>query len=128
MAPVSPAFSSWHSTSTPNCSEIPVSTSKSSGGSSIDGEGDSIGASGIAATNVVLSGSSARIEASDVSAVVDVIVDADNISQIDAFTKSLADTEGDSYSFLLAFNTVGYRPQNLLFNTVDALLRFPDGR
>jgi len=85
-------------------------TSSSSGGSSITGEGDSIAGNGVVATNLVLSSASATIDASNITTSTaglngrgDIVVDADNISQIDAWTKSLSASEGDSYAFLLAF-------------------------
>ena len=42
----------------------------------------------------------------------DVTVEARNISQIDATTKAAASSGGQSASFLLPFNSVGYEAQN----------------
>jgi hypothetical protein len=94
----------------------------SSGGSSF-GTGSSLAANGTLATNVVLSSADAYLEDSSVLiGAGDLVLDAQNSSQIDAITKSLAASGEGSVGILLAFNTIGFVPQNLFFNTFDALL------
>ena len=101
----------------------------SSSGGNVFGKGDSLAVNAVVATNLVLSASSASIDLSDITTSTagpdglgDIVVAAQNLSQIDATTRSTAISGANSASFLLAFNTVGYRAQNLLFNTLDALL------
>jgi hypothetical protein len=94
----------------------------SSGGSSF-GSGSSLAANGTLATNVVLSAADAFIENGQVViGAGDLVITAENRSLIDAITKSLAASGEDSVGILLAFNTIGFVPQNLFFNTFDALL------
>jgi hypothetical protein len=98
----------------------------SSSGGDVWGKGDSLAVSAVVATNIVLSAVDAYVSESDItttgSAGADVVVEAQNISQIDATTRAVAMSGGNSAAFLLAFNTIGWRAQNLLFNTLDALL------
>ncbi len=100
------------------------STAESSGGSAF-GEGSSVAVNGTIATNVVLSTADAHISDSTVTITGDVTLDARNTSTIDARTLS-ATTSGDTgVSVTLAFNTIGWQSQNILFNTVDALIGDP---
>jgi len=106
------------------------SAASSSGGSAY-GTGTSLAINGLIATNAVLSSSSARVTDSTVTATDltggnvnagNIFVDALNVSEIDATVLS-ATTSGDTaVGISLAFNTIGWQPQNLLFNTLDALL------
>jgi hypothetical protein len=52
----------------------------------------------------------------------DVVLDARNTSQIDATLLSSTTTGDTGVGVVLAFNTIGWATQNLLFNTLDALL------
>ena len=101
----------------------------SSSGGDAFGKGISLAVNAVVATNLVLSTSEAYIDASDITTTTlgvdglgDINIDAENISQIDATTRSVSTSGANAASFLLAFNTVGFRAQNLLFNTLDALL------
>ncbi len=101
-------------------------TSSSSGGD-VWGKGKSLAATGVLSTNVVQGGASAYITGSTITTTShgDLVVQAENVSQVDATTKSASISGANSYSFLLAFNTIGWEAQNVLFNTVDALLGDP---
>ncbi len=101
-------------------------TSSSSGGD-VWGKGESLAATGVLSTNVVQGGAAAYITGSTITTTGggDLSVRALNVSQIDATTKSASTSGANSYSFLLAFNTIGWRAQNVLFNTVDAILGDP---
>jgi hypothetical protein len=101
------------------------SSAVASGGSAF-GTGSVIAVNGTIATNIILSTANATITGSTVTTTVgDLTVAADNLSQIDALTHS-ATTSGDkAVGVTLAFNTIGWMAQNVLFNTVDALLGDP---
>ena len=102
-------------------------TVTSSGGSAF-GSGTSLAVNGIIATNNVLSAADASIVTSTVtttsggaSDAVDVI--AKNSSDIDAINSSIVSSGDTAAGVTLAFNTIGYQPQNTLFNALDALLK-----
>jgi hypothetical protein len=57
-----------------------------------------------------------------VTTVGSVVVQADNASTLEATNKSLTETGADGAGVSLAFNTVGWKPQNIFFQTVDALV------
>ncbi|HBJ37734.1 MAG TPA: hypothetical protein DDZ51_23855, partial [Planctomycetaceae bacterium] len=103
------------------------STVESSGGSAF-GEGTSLAVNGTIATNIVLNSSSATISHSVVQTTAvgtsegGVYVWADNSSQIDATNDSVTKSGDTAGGGMLAFNTIGYLPQNALFNTFDTLL------
>ena len=82
------------------------------------------GIGGTIATNLILSKSNAVLTDSDVVAGGSVNVDAQNFSLIDAFTKSKVEA-WDSKTAVVAFNTIGWQSQNVLFNAVDALIGDP---
>ena len=97
-------------------------TAESSGGSSF-GSGESIAAQGALAVNSVISSTDAFIVDSRVTARDgDVVVEASNESRLFADTRTSLTSEGNTYGFVVAFNTLGYRAQNLLFDSFDALL------
>ena len=78
---------------------------------------------GTIATNIVQSSAVATIENSDVTSSGDVDVSAQNVSSIAADTASSAySSGGDTVGVTLAFNTIGWKATNFLFNGVDALL------
>jgi hypothetical protein len=101
------------------------STAAASGGSAF-GTGTVIAVNGTIATNVVLSQANAYVSGSDITTTAgDLTIQARNNSQIDAQTLS-ATTSGDTaVGVVLAFNTIGWQAQNVLFNTLDALLGDP---
>ena len=77
------------------------------------------------ATNRVLSGARAFVDSSTVGSTGDVAVTATNLSVIDALTFAATSTGNQAVGVLLAFNTIGWNPSNLLFAAVDALLGDP---
>jgi len=100
-------------------------TSESSGGD-VFGGGQSLAGNAVVATNVVLGGARAYATDSQLTTTAgDLLIDAQNTAQIDATTRSASTSGATSASFLLAFNTIGWQAQNVLFNTVDALLGDP---
>ena len=74
-------------------------------------------------TNLVLSSATARISDSAITGAV--AVSADNTSAIDARLHSALSTGDTGVGFAIAFNTVGWKPSNLLFNLIDALIGDP---
>ena len=55
----------------------------------------------------------------------DVLVDAESTAGIDATILSATSTGADGFGFTLAFNSIGWKAQNFLFNAVDTLLGDP---
>ena len=51
---------------------------------------------------------------------------AQNLSQIDAITQSASQSGAQSLGFQLAFNSIGWKATNLLFNALDTLIGDPD--
>ncbi|MDZ7841198.1 MAG: DUF4347 domain-containing protein [Gammaproteobacteria bacterium] len=110
------------------------SSATSSGGSAF-GTGNSIAVSGVVATNLVQSAAQAWIRDSDITAVDpddtdaddigDVVVDASNTSSIDAVNTSAVESGDKAVGVVLAFNSIGWKAQNILFNTLDAVLGDP---
>ncbi|MCH2143446.1 MAG: hypothetical protein MK077_10690, partial [Phycisphaerales bacterium] len=105
------------------------STSSSSGGSAY-GTGTSLAVNGVIATNSVLGSALASIEDSTVGTSVtrvggNVDVHATNNASISA-TNTSATTSGDAaVGITIAFNTVGWNSQNILFSAVSTLLGAP---
>ncbi|MGB4916660.1 MAG: hypothetical protein WBO89_03020, partial [Propionicimonas sp.] len=78
---------------------------------------------GIIATNLVLSGAHATIDSADLVATSgDVVVGASNTSFITAVITSETKATSAGVGVTLAFNTIGWDSQNILFNFADALL------
>ena len=119
-----------------------VDASFISAGGSAFGEigGDSWAIGAVIATNTVLSEARAYVADSDVQTIArtptpvepdipvttgDVIVDAENVSQIDAVTKNASESQGNTVGITLAFNTIGWKSQNFLFRAVDAIIGDP---
>jgi hypothetical protein len=110
------------------------STATSSGGS-VFGEGTSLAVNGVIATNLVLSSAKAFIKDSTVRAFDadaldgqdfgDIILDAQNTSILEATTLASTVSGDTAVGINLAFNTVGWKPSNVLFNTIDGLLGDP---
>ena len=105
----------------------------SSGGSSFgDIGGDSWAVGAVIATNTILSEATAEVLDSVVETgppstdtTGDVIVDAENLSVIDAVTKNASQSQGNTVGITLAFNTIGWKSQNFLFRAVDAIVGDP---
>jgi hypothetical protein len=98
------------------------STAESSGGSAY-GSGTSIAANGIIATNLILSKANAYITGSLITTSVgDLSIDAQNMSIIDATNTSVTTTGDTAVGASLAFNTIGWESQNILFQTIDAII------
>ncbi|QOV24150.1 beta strand repeat-containing protein [Anabaenopsis elenkinii] len=91
-------------------------------GGSIIASSSSIAVNGIIANNLVLSDAKAYITGSNITTNIGgVTVDAQNTSIIDAEITSNTTSKGVSVGVTLAFNTIGWQPQNFLFNTIDTL-------
>ncbi|MEA2197211.1 MAG: mucin9, partial [Solirubrobacteraceae bacterium] len=101
--------------------EINVSAS----GGKFNGKGDVLGASGQLVTNVVLSGASAYVDSAQVTTSGEVTLDAENTSGIDATILSATSSSGGAFSIVLAFNSIGWKSENVLFSTIDALIGDP---
>ncbi|MEA5569032.1 DUF4347 domain-containing protein [Anabaena sp. UHCC 0399] len=98
------------------------SSANASGGSAY-GSGTVVAANGIIATNTVLSAANAYITNSTITTTSgDLIVDAQNTSIIEAINKATTTSGDTAVGVVLAFNTIGWNPQNLLFNAIDALV------
>ena len=107
------------------------STAIASGGSAY-GTGSVVAVNGTIATNVVLSKANAYVVdseltvrdavAGDADALGNVRLDAQNTSHIEAVVQNTTKSGDTAVGLTLAFNTLGWASQNLLFNTVDALL------
>ena len=99
------------------------SAAEASGGSAY-GSGSTLAVNATIATNLVLSQANAYIESSSVTttATGNIVLDAQNTSQIDAKTLSATTSGGPAVGVVLAFNTIGWQAQNVLYNTVDALV------
>ena len=100
---------------------IADSSATSSGGSSFNGKGASLAVNATIATNAVQSSAKAYIGASTVTTSGDITATARNASQIDATSLSATVSGAESVGVLLAFNSIGFASQNILFNTLDAL-------
>ncbi|ETR68439.1 MAG: hypothetical protein OMM_10525, partial [Candidatus Magnetoglobus multicellularis str. Araruama] len=94
---------------------------KSSGGSAY-GSGTSLAVNGIIATNLILSKSNAYITNSDITTTADLTLDAQNTSTINAMNKSVTTTGDTGVGVTLAFNTIGWEAQNILFQAIDAII------
>ncbi len=100
-------------------------TATSSGGSSFTGQGTSLAAGGVIATNRVLGGASAIVERSVLTVSGDVLVKALLVAEIDATTRAALVSAGNAFGITMAFNTIGWVPTNVFFAAVDALLGDP---
>ena len=104
-----------------------VDSQASSSGGSAFGSGKSLAVNGTIATNTVLSDARAYVVDSEVTtrgavSKGDLGIDAKNTSWINANVLSATSAGETGVGVTLAFNTVGWAPQNLLFNTIDALI------
>ncbi|KPA14159.1 hypothetical protein MHK_005634, partial [Candidatus Magnetomorum sp. HK-1] len=95
----------------------------SSSGGSAYGSGTSLAINGIIATNLILSKSNAYITDSDITTTTgDLTLDAQNTSIINAINKSVTTTGDTGVGVTLAFNTIGWEAQNILFQAIDAII------
>lgn len=104
----------------------------SSGGNAQTGEGDSLAVGAIIATNIMLGGATAKVLDSTLTAnevansgFGNVLVQSKNTSSLTAENKAVVEAGAQSVSVLLAFNSVGWSPSNVLFNSLDALIGDP---
>ena len=105
------------------------SAAESSGGS-VWGGGQSIAVNSVIATNVVLVSAKAHIADSTVNGEDadmsgddgNVTVNAQNTATVDATNHSFTSAGADGVGVVLAFNTIGYESQNVLYSTLDALI------
>ena len=75
------------------------------------------------ATNLILSSSDAHITDSNITTNSgSILVDARNTSEIDATIISATSSGDTAVGVTLAFNTIGWESQNILFRTIDALI------
>ncbi|HZE05939.1 MAG TPA: hypothetical protein VE127_11980, partial [Solirubrobacteraceae bacterium] len=101
------------------------------GGSSINGKGTVLAAGGEAVTNIVLSNADAHISNSSLNGLTGtgatgaVSVAAEDTSRIDATLLSSFSSAGNALGLMLAFNSIGWKPSNILFNAIDAILGDP---
>ncbi|MEN9773450.1 MAG: hypothetical protein RL322_520, partial [Pseudomonadota bacterium] len=78
---------------------------------------------GIIATNLIQSRADAFITHSTVTTTEgDVTVEGSNTAHIDASNISAMSSDGKAIGVTLAFNTVGWQAQNVLFSAIDALI------
>ena len=91
------------------------------------GGGGSTSVTGIAATNVVQSEARASITDSDVTTTTggDVTVSASNTATIDATAVNASTSGGTAVGVTLAFNSIGWEAQNILFNAIDTIIGDP---
>ncbi|MFZ1384379.1 MAG: hypothetical protein WAS02_05675, partial [Propionicimonas sp.] len=75
-------------------------------------------------TNTVLADADAHIVDSTITAGGDLVVNAENAAQIDASAYSSI-TAWTAISAVVAFNSIGWKSSNILFNALDALLGDP---
>ena len=98
----------------------------SSGGNSLNNGGTSLALGFVIATNVVLSNALAEIDESNITTTRGgVRVHAENLSQIDAETLNSIESAGEGAGVTLAFNSIGWKSQNILFNLIDTILGDP---
>ena len=102
-----------------------VSNVSSSGGSAW-GTGVSVAINGQIVTNLVLSKANAYITDSTMGATAPIggnlLVDSRNTSRLDATLNSQSSTSDTAIAAALAFNTIGWKAQNILFAAADAYL------
>lgn len=98
------------------------STAESSGGSAF-GDGTDLAVNATIATNLILSDGRALIQDSEVTTTAgDVVVNGRNSSVINAKTLNSTTSGGTGVTVTLAFNTIGWKAQNILYQAIDALL------
>ena len=96
------------------------STVKSGGGSAF-GKGSDLAVNAVIATNTVLATATADLLDGDIAANGDVLVTATDSALIQATSRSTVQSGKTGVGVVLAFNTVGWMPQNIFANAVDTL-------
>ncbi|MGN7612778.1 beta strand repeat-containing protein, partial [Magnetococcales bacterium HHB-1] len=95
----------------------------SSGGSSFGLGGESFAGNLIVANNLLLGGSEALLNDSEVTTTVgDIIVSSENSNTIDARSKGTTESGGSAGTGTLAFNTSGWKPQNIFADLINTLI------
>ncbi len=84
--------------------------------------GGAIAANGLIATNLILSQVEALVRDSVLAVVGDGTVAAENESTLDASNSAVTESSASAVGATLAFNTIGWQSQNLLYGALDALL------
>ena len=99
------------------------STASSSGGSAW-GTGNSIAVNATISTNVLQGGATATVLDGSLTTLNtgDITVAAVNAAELIADTLQSTTTGDTAGSFLVAFNSIGYEGQNILFNVVDTFI------
>ncbi|MFM7570553.1 MAG: hypothetical protein ACKO8O_17870, partial [Betaproteobacteria bacterium] len=91
-------------------------------GGGTEDPGASMAFKGLIATNLVLSDVQLRILDSSIQAGGDLKAQARNAAKISAENYAKAQADGWAIGLTLAFNTIGWKSQNVLLNAIDALL------
>ena len=96
-------------------------------GGSTTTPGGGLALGGAVVTNLVLANSQASIQGATLTAgSAGIIVDAQDNAELDAKTLVASSTGGagsqKDFDLSIAFNSIGYAPENFLFNAVDALI------
>ena len=94
----------------------------SSEGGDVKDEGASDAANGGIVTNWLRGDAHAYITGSDADAADDLTVEAINSAELEATAHQLVETGDLGVNVLLAFNAVGWEPQNVIFTTIDTLI------
>ena len=100
-------------------------TASASGGNSVTGEGTALAAGGIIATNRVLGGATASVLWSTVDIETDITVRALLRAEIEASARAALTSGAQTFSVVLAFNTIGWNPTAYFFETLQAILGSP---
>jgi len=105
------------------------STGGSSGITTVDPEASKSGSlsfAGAIATNLVLASALASADGATLSALSGIALNAVNAAQLDATDLVASSTGGGggqvSVGLVIAFNSIGWDPENFLFNSADALV------
>ena len=114
-------------TSTGGAAGSGSNTEASTGSAGASSKGGGLALGGAIDTNLVLGQALATIQGATISAGAGgVAVDADDKAQLNAETLVASSTGGGasqtSVDLSIAFNSIGYAPENFLFNSVDALV------
>src|SRR5262249_49131192 len=91
------------------------------------GHGSATAVNALIATNLVQSAADAHVTGSSIASTGggDVAVDAQNSATLDASALNATTSGGAGVGVTLAFNSIGWKPQNVLFNAVDAIIGDP---
>ncbi|MBF0461391.1 MAG: LEPR-XLL domain-containing protein [Magnetococcales bacterium] len=98
------------------------SGSDTGAGSGTSSAGSSVAVNGLIASNLILSNTRSWVTDSDITTGGDFTVKADESAAIQATNSATTSSSGAAVGVTLAFNTIGWQAQNLLYAAVDALL------